>query len=733
MAIIQSQQEEWYDDHYHQPMTSFRDPPETEAALFLEEVNDLPIPLEFGSPEKEMAGCRLYSPEFLNLFNAVPSRCDSPDVLSPPTSPFLLSPDSVVLSNQPDDSPSRLSRHESPLSRNRDQVPPSMSGSPLHRPLLSDSSASRSAIRNGERTKNVVTTNVNLLEACNFDMSVDLSDEVSIVPQTPPQPAPLGSAEKECFLSSPILSQRARKPSVKRKLDASAGSTSPTVAAGKRVKLEAASIEKPLSPGSTLSKTSALAPSDQENERHSDRSHDTHPPTELACTNSADIEESILSITQVIEYVSTSPAVNRGKQEVVQPNFDLDVDLLFDDAHSQFDEERRISCPSTSPNTVQPTVPPVPESPVFDFTDRPSPSPTQLPPLLPSTVKADFSLTFPDMSDDDGEVEAVVKTSMTPCVAVVAQAEFSLGLPDFSDPEENADCETVPTPSPMAEPSKESRPAEATDLKSAWDDGFVLDWDDIEELDALENAVPRDPSKKTSLDDGTVVVDMQHKLNTNRFSSSFGENARLPPPTRSGTPPPAPGSDSSRIRREIEDIFGPEEDSIRSASPTTKKESAPTVVVLSDSDDEEVLAATPPPRTYPSRGGPADQTSDQDSPMVGCRRLNPKRNPLLTQSTPVTQKRAAGRPEVTKRAGNGASRRRKKAGECSFIEYEADLSSVDGVSCSEDEVDDNEEDNADRYEGSFVDDQATQHITDTYVSSARCCYLVDLYHLVGPL
>ena len=74
----------------------------------------------------------------------------------------------------------------------------------------------------------------------------------------------------------------------------------------------------------------------------------------------------------------------------------------------------------------------------------------------------------------------------------------------------------------------------------------------------------------------------------------------------------------------------------------------------------------------------------------------------MTQSTPVAPKRAEKRIKAS---------RKKSTRECDFIDYEADLSSVDGVDCSEDEVEDAS--NADRYEGSFVDDQPSLQVNET--------------------
>ena len=124
---------------------------------------------------------------------------------------------------------------------------------------------------------------------------------------------------------------------------------------------------------------------------------------------------------------------------------------------------------------------------------------------------------------------------------------------------------------------------------------------------------------------------------------------------------------------------------------TPEKRPPPEIVVIDS--DEDMLPATPPPPKVAV-------VSDEESPMiVGCRRLNPsRRNPLMTQvaqSTPVAPKKKKKRP----------------AGGCSFIDREADVSSADDVDLSEDEAEGSAI--ADRYEGSFVDDQPSEHVNDT--------------------
>jgi len=613
LGLIQSHQgDDWYED---EPMPS----PigiESERAAPYEtgDRNEPSAPVDLGFPEED-TNYGLYCPSFLNLFSAmsVKRNCLT-DIPSPPPFTFSLSQECAA--------------------------------------------------------------NFSLGDHDMINSDIDLS----MIPATPPNVRSTAVVQQEnesewLIEVSPVLSQRFRRPSFKRKLDTSAYSTTspkgaPTTASTtrKRIKLEGAagaSIEKADTPTLHELPTSAVANQDLERSGQ-------------MLTSKMSNEETILSVSQIIDYVSTTsssstPLKTEIKQEVIQPNFNLEVDFLSDESppRPKYDRSRedQFKSPlhSTPPKIVRPA-PPIPESPVFDFTER-EPSSTPSPVHTRNSVpRADFSLNFPDLSTERiGFVPSDITPSKTEQLddvvtgAVVAKAEFSLGFPDFS--EDADDVINDDKKSSTIQPSKDS--------KSPWDDGFVLDWADIEEMDALESAAIESPEEKVKRN---VPV--------------------LPPPV----------SDSSRICREIEDIFG----ASLSASPVKEvKPSVPKPVVFNvDSEDDSILSITPPQKelfrgctTTPAC--PA-QFSDEESPMVGCKRLNPRRNPLMTQSTPVAPKRAEKRSKAS---------RKKSTRECDFIDYEADLSSVDGVDCSEDEVEDAS--NADRYEGSFVDDQPSLQVNET--------------------
>jgi hypothetical protein len=173
--------------------------------------------------------------------------------------------------------------------------------------------------------------------------------------------------------------------------------------------------------------------------------------------------------------------------------------------------------------------------------------------------------------------------------------------------------------------------------------------------------------------------------------------------------PTLTAKDSSGIRREMEDIFGSDTDesSIQFLKKTMSVKQ-PTPPVFNIESDEDIIAATPPKpvnisECTPLRPIPAQLvTSDEDSPLL-CRKLKTKRNPLMTQSTPIAQNR-----ESNERSKSSV-KPPKNAG-CSFLDDEADLSLVEG-SCSADELEETE--NGDQYEGSFVDDVRTEAINET--------------------
>lgn len=685
VGIIQKQHGDWFDRYDQQmlansfhgddkgddvPLEEF-EAPAGEPDWHFEE--NRTVPCGTGVEEDDGTHRGLYSPDFLNLFScADPGYDSSDDIPSPPPFDCHFSSEGCALPS----SPPRTTAQDLPL--------------PAADPFPD------------------VT--------CNFDMEVDLScldDGAFTIPKTPPR----AEADEDVLEPSPILSQR-RRPNVKRKLEATISTPAPpSTNGGKRIKMEP-SIE-PDDDDSTLVGLPNSGPPKQQGILHVKEEN----AAEAMVAQSGHNEESILSVTQIVDYVSAHSQAE-VKQEVALANFDLEVD--FDDSPSSMDAppaqqddaaERclKSEAKSTPPQASQQRriAPLIPESPVFDFTGGSSPHST--PPPHPPVPKADFSFSFPEDMDDLG-VSALEKspeasttsTAAAACsIAAVSagataavQAEFSFGLPDDFETE-------VP-------PLKGADDKTCKDLQSAWDDGFVLDLDDIEEMNALENAATSASASaagKEQKDNGHVRRSEQSER-----SRPAGGAAAAPPlsfiKTEAG---PARGSDTSRIRREMEDIFGPEEDvsilhgspAISKGPPAPRQPSPPSVVLIDTDDEEDCLAATPPAglRTPGALG------EEEDSPMVGCRRNPGRRNLLLTQSTPVVQRRPPGtrtidddEDEVRKSKKN-----KKKVQHNSFIDDEAELSSVDGH-CSEDEVE--ETGHADGYQESFVDDEASEHISD---------------------
>ena len=674
----------------------------------------------------------LYSPDFLKLFSAACPRCDLlDDVPSPPPfqGPFSFSSENFAL-------PSKPSKCDAGPSSSATSWPPAAHHTP---PPVTRKAAPPS-----------------------LDSTFTAATTSATIPRTPPRTAQEEEDADHFLQPSPILSQRRRR-SVKRKLETASPTPAPATAGGgdgKRIKIEP-SIEplRRLDDGTTRA---GLPVRGQQHGARLFQNKDDEALSTPAATTCNGNDESILSVTQIIDYVSANapPSAPPVDRDVVQPNFDLQVDFLLDDSQSQPDEpmaqqenDRSFRCSknkaqSTPPKSSQQRRPAAAsESPVFDFSLNYSPCPTP-----PSAPKVDFSFNLPDDMDDlgvsalDGSPEAPEAACRTSGVATGAEAKFSLSLPDFSDSEvDGGEVEASSAKTTVAVPlsrADDKTGVEATALQSAWDDGFVLDLDDIEEMNALENAAAAATPGKEKRDNGNVKKNEQSQRSraTVQPPTLAPAAAAAAAPTlssiKTGTAP-ARGSDTSRIRQEMEDIFGPEEDeSIIHGSPVISKGGAagasgrqrqppsPPVVLLIDSDDD-ILAATPPPSRSAIVTAIGGDTEEEESPMVACRR-NPRRlNPLLTQSTPVVPRRRPPpvndsnadddfegedkRPNVRK-----TKKKRDAAGQNPFIDYEADLSSVDGH-CSEDEADDTTT-NADLYQGSFVDDDTTQHVNDEYVT-----------------
>jgi len=278
--------------------------------------------------------------------------------------------------------------------------------------------------------------------------------------------------------------------------------------------------------------------------------------------------------------------------------------------------------------------------------------------------------------------ESPILSKRRPAAESFAKADFSLGfnLSDLRDEEE--------------EEVKENK----SDFKyavdnAAWDECFALSASDLEDIDVAANAAvaPSEPTTSTSTLSPFVVPRMDVK-----------SRPSLPPAKKS------PLWNSSGIRREIEDIFGgsqnvSEDSEILIVGPPKRPE--PPMVLLDSDNDQDFIEATPPKAGNHTAARSMLESDDEPSPLVP-RRLNPRRNVMLqTQSTPIVRKR-------TDRVKSMDEQTKKKNSARAFIDEEAELSLVDGF-ISDDEVLPQED--ADQYEGSFVDDEASHNVSEKYV------------------
>ena len=129
--------------------------------------------------------------------------------------------------------------------------------------------------------------------------------------------------------------------------------------------------------------------------------------------------------------------------------------------------------------------------------------------------------------------------------------------------------------------------ASGIDYKSAWDDGFELSWSDIEEIEMIEQSALAG-GRKAEVPAAAPAVSKGHRA-----------------------------EESAHLKLEMEDIFGRSKVTDESAADAGEE-----VIQLDDSID--------------SLGKPEEL--EEDSPMLCRRRLNPGRNILMTQSTPIASK-----------------------------------------------------------------------------------------------
>jgi hypothetical protein len=667
------------------------------------------------APDSSMSHSGLYSQDFLNLFQRMSTKIDCPHVSSPPPFCFDVSPDKL----SPSPSSSSKSFHQ--LVAGEPTTPVVLQSSFVHilpndltsdrlqgkagqtNTSISDITTARLPFKSSSTPLPVATASssdaTNSVwkrdSLCHYDAKLDMNS--SSVAQTPPK-SELESST--WFLDpSPILSQRRKKGPVKRSLEWGATSTP---APAKRLKMD---VNSPI-----------LRRNQEENTPCCNREQDGGT-TDVQPLHDAD--QSILSVTQMVHILETydGPANETKKVKNVQPNFELEVDFLDSSDSSS-------SLPS-SPKAVKKetfttayVTPPrrnagpshLSESPVFDFLENtPSPSPVRPKPRspirkektpdfkvvpkreVPVAVKADFSLNFPDSWDDDD----VIAPSPIP---EPAQSKLKFQQPVKSvAPPIRQPVKSIAAPIQQLSLNKSA----AVDLKSAWDEGFELNLSDLEDIELVE----KDHSDKKTLT-------KTESPPSNRGIPVSKDKVKQESPLE--IHPAVTAQDSSGIRREMEDIFGPDTDEssiqfVEKAEPA--RQATPPIFTIES--DEDIIGATPPKpvniseftplRPIPAQAAHQLVTSDEDSPLV-CRKLRTKRNPLMTQSTPIAQKQQ----DPTARGKALAKPARKAA--CSFFDDEAELSLVEG-SCSADELE--ETNNGDRYEGSFVDDLGTQAVNET--------------------
>lgn len=740
VELIQSQQENWY-DNYQKPV----------VAMDVEGVNEEPArqrcsparepsfdmghddmspnrnvhskSLAVSAPHSAIPRHGLYSPDFLDLFQSVVSiRIDPPDIPSPPPfCPTVSTDDNDKLPLPP------------PPFQTFHSVAPRPSGCPIDTrptPLDRQISSSGSSPDRWQAKTNRTNTPIRQSPAARLgsrkslvfgsDTSPAVRDEpdrhwpldeadmmdVTVGPRTPP---PLSDADASTFFleASPILSQRPKRraASVKRNTDWMSATTSTPAPANKRIKLDPPANTANDRGPRTLVRTQDVHPASNAEEKE--------PTLEEKAA-----DETLLSATQFLDLLDKMPSDEAGdaafasaavpkKQPIIQANFELEVDF-FDSSCSSLTPAAPlpavISDPlpkQVTPNTtpVKAIKEPLLESPIFNFMGQtPSPSPVrpkadfslELPFTPPeskethrqkSLVKAEFSIDFPESWDDED-----ILPPSPPVAPIKSKLKLTNSFPKHSVSKPACAQPAVQPPvQPAAQPVVQPNPSSGFDFKSAWDEGFELSLSDIEEIEVMEK-------------------NAAHLVQTENPDRS------RPPSFKCN---PTAEKDTSAIRRELDDIFGPEEDqtnSFKSIELIEEKEKAKadTPPVFTIDSDDGMLEITPPKPSVASKSAHSALTSDEDSPLIR-RKVNRLRNPLMTQSTPIVQRKKPNDPSAAKTtATRTIGRQLARKASCSFLDQEAELSLTDG-SCSPDEDDTQN----DFYENSFVDDVATQVVTDT--------------------
>ena len=215
---------------------------------------------------------------------------------------------------------------------------------------------------------------------------------------------------------------------------------------------------------------------------------------------------------------------------------------------------------------------------------------------IPQRLQANFSLDFPDDDSDfiemspprlkpekKTEIKPETKAEVKPEVQSEVKPEVKPELKPESEKRSNMNTNKL-------EPGTSD--ASAIDHKSVWDDGFELNWSDIEEIEVIEQC------------------------------ALAGDKATIPTtPARNAEVPVArklqPPEDDVDLKLEMEEIFGRSKATDESAADTADE-----VILLDDSSDCLTKA----------------DEAEEESPMLRRRRLNPGRNILMTQSTPIARK-----------------------------------------------------------------------------------------------
>lgn len=746
---IQSQQEEWYSNYRttkgdvqelgkvagdnagrgraESPFPELSFVEHNASAFFPDNVEDK----SYGDAELSLTVSRtgLYNPDFLDLFDSGIGRIDSPNIPSPPPFCFDVTPDqSPELYSTSFHQPVARKRDSSPTAiwqpsftppkrlspDQRDKKNASLTNTPISAKTTTTATANRAVPK--PSFNSLLANAVSSQDSGHFDIDMNMNEMAT--PRTPPK----SEAENSTFFleASPILSQRPKRSAAKRSLERAI--TPPAEIPAKRHKSDAATVE----PIFQVERRIATVSSRTENEP-SKFNLSVVQSKKKSVSPIPEDESSWITVTQLVQDMEQEgyeppPAARWKKLDDVQPNFELEVDFLESSSSLE-------AFPKAQPETRN-TVTPVkqvtvkaqmPESPVFDFRESTaSPSPVRsdkskcskslngTPKITDCTkpsspVKAEFSLDFPDNWDDDDDI--VAPSPLPASVKAPRQTKLQPTKLEATKFQPIKTEMSKPESSSVAQQHPPSKATGVIDVKSVWDDGFELTLSDIEDIEVVENSnSDRQPEMKKE----------------SAVASTANGNGQAKRDSTSVSYPVLAVTDTSGIRRELEDIFGPEDEDDNlacSVEIVEAKEAAkgPTPPVFTIDSDEEIT----PPRLAAGRKPAQLLTSDEDSPLICRKKLNSKRNPLMTQSTPIAQRREADEKPAAKKA-TARSLAPAKPGKparkasCSFLEEEAELSSVEG-SCSSDEKEDSE--NADQYETSFVDDLATQAVNDTYVSS----------------